>query len=97
MTRPIRLTIGVALILAIGCAAAQRTAEKIPAADRVLIEAAVVQAACREYASQPRRSPDVDAVCALFMAEPDDAPHSGDSGPPYTGPADDGGGVRSVR
>lgn len=79
MTRRLRLTLGSALILAIGCAAAQRTADAIPASDRVLLEAAVVHEACAEYAKQPKRVPDVDAICKMF--EQDDAPHSGDGGP----------------
>lgn len=75
MTRPRRLLLGSSLILAIGCAAASA----VKPADRVKLELLALREACAACGPSCGDA-EVQAACAI-LAERDDAPVSGDSGP----------------
>lgn len=75
-----------ALLLLVGCAG---SLPKVTPAQRVQLEIIALRSACAEYVKQPTRFPELDEVCGRLMVdeasaptEPDDAPHSGDGGPP---------------
>lgn len=96
MTRARRLLIGSGIIVAIGCAAAQRAERDVPPGERVKLEAVAIREAC--MLCDATCGEDVLALCKAFLPEPDDAPHSGDSGPAISqgSAAGLGNGVRSI-
>lgn len=99
MTRPTRLRIGSALLLAIGCSTAQRAAESVPLEDRLRAEAVLLHTLCIELPDNA--APDLRQLCAMFTDG--DGPVSGDGGPapileerkPSVGPGE-GQGVRKA-
>ncbi len=96
MTRPTRLAIGSTLCLALACASLQKAAERVPPDDRVNAAWLVTREAC--FACGDKCSAETLARCEVFMPQPDDAPHSGDSGPAISqgSASGDGSGVRSI-
>ena len=94
MTRPIRLLIGSAIILAIACASTQRAAERIPPEDRIQLERAILESACLEIPDMSKVSAEVAELCkALLPSAPSEGPGEGNGGPPGPG---EGNGVRKV-
>ncbi len=78
-----------ALLLLVGCGG---SLPDVTPAQRVQLELIALRAACAEYVKQPNRFPELDEICgrltvdeATAPPEPDDSPHSGDSGPPDAG------------